>query len=136
LRTVPNAARYVDLSQDVWKIDPYAFEPRKSDVDGISLFREDFTTREKLSRASKYPAGVHVVRIAAQQLFDLSVDIETKPIPDQPGHVVLPALRYVEKAQLSRDQRRARADLTQKLAYAASEADIYSPPGLPPPVLS
>jgi hypothetical protein len=48
-----------------WAINPLAFEPAKDDVDGISLFRADFVTREYLASVNSHTKGVRVARVIA-----------------------------------------------------------------------
>jgi hypothetical protein len=135
LRAVPNASSYIDRTLGKWTVDPYAFEPnKKRDPDGMSFFREDFTTCKEVSRRNRYPTGVHVVRISARLFDQLRLRIELMPIATEPpGHVIVPGLCYVDKRLLTKDEKHQREDISLKLAQAASNDDIYSPPGMPPP---
>lgn len=140
LRAVPNNPSYIDPSMGAWTVDPYAFSPRKIDVDGISLFREDFTSPERLARWNRHRDGVHVARLAASLLLELELEIVPKPEDNlPPGHVVIPKLKYLEKNAKTEEERerykkekRRLDDISQRLAQVANANPIYTPPGLSP----
>lgn len=135
LRAVPNALGYIKPSMGKWTVNPNVFEPnRKRDLDGMSFFREDFTTPQEVAESNRNQVGVRVVRITAKQLTELGLTAEPSPVPEQPpGHVIVPGMRYIDKKLLSDADKRRIKDTSQRLAQWASESDIYSPPGLPPP---
>jgi hypothetical protein len=134
LRAIPNVPGYVKESMGKWAVDPYAFEPhKKRDVDGMSFFREDFTTPEQLAAANRHPAGARVARITVRQLRQLGLDVECAPDQHQlPGHAMVPGMRFV--ANRSREEKRRIQDLSQRLAQFASENKIFCPRDLPDPV--
>lgn len=134
-RTVPNSVGFYTKSMTNWSINPNAFEPAPDDVDGISLFREDFVTKERLASVSQHPNGVRVARISAQDCIGLNLSPRPSPDPDvEPGHCVIPEMPFVKKAQHTTAQRRKILDSAQKLAQIASKNEIYTPPGLQDPV--
>ena len=137
LRAVPNVLGYFKESMGNWSVNPYAFVPRKVDTDGISFFREDFTTPSEVVKANRHWASVRVARITMKQLRELELDVQPAPDADktQPsGHVIVPGMRFVEKPLQSQAERRRMADLSQKLAQMASQNGVYCPPGLPDPL--
>ncbi|HWT79764.1 MAG TPA: hypothetical protein VN648_13345, partial [Candidatus Methylomirabilis sp.] len=76
--------------------NPYAFEPGKRDIDGLSFFRVDFTTPQEVATANRYRTGVRVARVTVQQLRQLGLDVECDPDETQPaGHAIVPGVRYV-----------------------------------------
>jgi hypothetical protein len=135
LRAVPNMPGYIDRKLGKWTVDPYSFEPnKKRDIDGMSFFREDFVTRKEVSRRNRHPAGAHVIRVNARVFEKFNLQIEATPIETEPaGHVIVPGLQYIDRKQLTKDQKHRREDISQKLAQAASANPIYSPPGVLPP---
>jgi len=135
LRAIPNAPGYFKGRIGKWAVDPYAFQPnRKRDVDGMSFFREDFTTPKEVADTNRHPAGARVAKITVQQLRSLGLDVECGPDESQlPGHAIVPGMRFVEG--LSKEQKRSIATLSLKLAEFASANGVYCPPGLPDPPL-
>lgn len=136
LRTVPNSVGFYTKSMTNWSINPNAFEPAPDDVDGISLFREDFVTKERLASVSTHPNGVRVARISVQDCIGLN--LSPKPSPDsdaEPGHCVIPEMPFVKRNAQNRARLRQIKDLAQRLSQIASNNAIYAPPGLADPVV-
>ncbi len=133
LRSIPNSQGYFNVSRGGWTVDPYAFEPhRKRDIDGMSFFREDFTTPEELARTNRHPQGARIAQITVQQLRALGLDVVCAPDQNQlPGHVIVPGMRYASN-RLKEEKHRI-ADLSQRLAQYATSNGVYCPPGLPNP---
>ena len=136
LRAIPNTLDHLAEDMGNWKIAPYAFKPNKTrDIDGMSFFREDFSTPKHVAKTNRHELGARVARITAQQLEDLALTVTPDPIDDEPaGHAIVPGMRFVEKRLLSKEEQRRIKDLSQRLAQFASNNPIYSPPGLPTPV--
>lgn len=133
LRAVPNVLGYFHESMGNWSVDPYAFQPRKFDTDGISFFRLDFSTPEQVANACQHPSHARVARITVQQLRGLGLAVECAPDTQElAGHVIVPDMKFV--ARPPKDAKRRIADLTQKLAQFASRNKVYAPRGLPDPV--
>jgi len=136
LRTVPNGIFYYTKTMGNWAINPSAFEPAKDDVDGISLFREDFVTPKDLASVNPHPNGVRVARVFARQFGSLNLSV--KPSPDAsgpPGHAIVPELHFVRKTPQTKDLKRKMLDLAQKLAQFASKNKIYTPQGMSDPIV-
>lgn len=135
LRTVPNSAGYYTKNMRNWAINPNAFEPAQDDTDGISLFREDFVTQEHLASKSTHVNGVRVSRVTARDCIALKLTPKPAPDPNEPrGHVVIPEMPFIKKAQRTKAEWRKILDSAQKLAQIASKNEIYTPPGLQDPV--
>lgn len=135
LRAIPNTLDHFNEDMGNWKVAPYAFKPnRKRDVDGMSFFREDFSTPRRVARNSRHESGARVARITAQQLVDITLAAEPEPIASEPaGHSIVPGMKFVESSLLSKAERRRQKDLSQQLAQFASNHRIYSPRGLKDP---
>ena len=75
-----------------------AFYPTKEDEDGLSLFRELFTTAGDVAKG-KNPKGYAVARllVAAINELDLTVLPDPQPQPELPGHSLIPELNYNDK---------------------------------------
>jgi hypothetical protein len=135
LRTVPNSIGYYSKIMGNWTIDPSAFQPAKDDVDGISLFREDFVTQEDLASRSTHPKGVRVVRVRAKECISLHLSLNPTPDPDaSPGHMVIPEMLFVKRSAETKIQAQNIKDLAQKLAQIATKNEVYTPPGMSDPV--
>jgi hypothetical protein len=133
---VPNSIGYYNKIMGNWAIDPNAFQPAKDDDDGISLFREDFVTAEDLSSMSTHRNGVRVARILAKEFTGLHVSVNPAPDPHMPpGHTVIPEMIFLKRTAHTNIQVQNIKDLAQKLAQIASRNDIYTPPGMPDPVI-
>ena len=135
LRAIPNTPAHLSDDMGNWKIAPYAFQPNKNrDIDGMSFFREDFSTPKQIAKTNKHGSGARVASITVEQLESLELTATPGPIASEPaGHSIVPGMRFVEKSLLSTEQRREVKDRSQKLAQFASSNRIYSPPGLPGP---
>jgi len=117
-----------------WHINPLAFEPRSVDVDGISLFRQDFVTQEVLAKLSGHAHGVRVARVTVNDCRKLHLSVKPSPDPNvPPGHVVIPEMPFIKKTPQTKVQKQEVKDLAQKLTQVASKMEVYSPPGLPDP---
>jgi hypothetical protein len=135
LRTVPNSIGYYSVDRGNRAINANAFEPRADDLDGISLFREDFVTKSYLASVNKYPSGVRVSQLKAKECISLGLSFRPSPVASQPpGHVVIPEMPFVKKSPQTKELKRKILDLAQKLAELASKKEVYSPPGLPDPM--
>ncbi len=119
-----------------WAVSPGAFKPHpRRDIDGMSFFREDFTSPQDLVKASPHPDGVRVGRVTVRQLRELGLDADVAPDKDElPGHVVVPGMRFVGKNLQTDADRRKTKDRSQRLAQFASVNGVYCPRGLPDPV--
>lgn len=140
LRTVPNSIGYYTKAMGKWAINPNAFEPARDDTDGISLFREDFVTKEQLGRLSRHANGVRVARLVARECTTLQLSLSPAPDPDwSPGHMVIPelsaALFFVKRTPQTKPQIQRIKDLAQELAQIATRHEIYIPDGMPDPVV-
>lgn len=135
LRTVPNSVGYYTPGLGNWALNSLAFEPRQVDVDGISLFREDFVTRQHLASKSGHACGVRVARVTAKECAGLNLSVTPSPNSKQPpGHVVIPEMPFVKgKTQQHKEQRQEIKDLAHLLAQFANQRKVYVPPALPSP---
>ena len=141
LRRIPNNKSYCyrDRATSALVVDPYAFTPnRKRDTDGMSFYRENFATPEEVALDYPPDGGARVARVAVQLVIDLGLGkIVTDPHDDQErpaGHVYIPALRYVDRKTLSREERQARDRISLALAQHATDNGVFSHPGLSDPV--
>ena len=90
LRTIPNSSGYYTPEDGIQRL---SFEPRQSDDDGISLYRLNFLTAEKLASDNTHAKGVWVAAISARVFFVNGLTI--LPTPSKlPGHVSVPELNY------------------------------------------
>jgi hypothetical protein len=118
-----------------WAVSPSAFKPHpKREIDGMSFFREDFTSPQDIAEASAHPDGVRVGRVTVRQLQELEVDAQSDPDPDElPGHVIVPGMRFVDKNLQTVEERRTTKNRSLRLARFANENGVYCPPGLSDP---
>jgi hypothetical protein len=119
-----------------WAVAPYAFKPhRKRDVDGMSFFRQIFTTAQAVAKRSTHVHGVRVANISGQQLRGLDLTAEPSPNADElPGHIIVPDMRWVDRSSQTMEERRIEKDRSVKLAQFATANRVYVPAGLSEPV--
>jgi hypothetical protein len=91
LRRIPPNPDHYNPSLDP-PISAFSFRPNKNDVDGISLYREHFTSVEALANSGRKPPYI-VARLNASDIFALGLSLDPTPGEgDLPGHVVIPEL--------------------------------------------
>jgi len=136
LRTVPNILHYCSQNMGNWIINPNAFTPAPDDVDGISLFREDFVTKEYLASVNQHPSRARVARVVAKECTDLQLSLKPAPDPNEPpGHTLIPEMPFLgKKTAHNKAQKQNIKDLAQKLAQIASKNEVYTPPGMSNPI--
>jgi len=95
-RRVLNKQDIIDLSLRS-PLQRSAFRPTNNDVDGISVFREKFTSPEALISAGQSPLGYHVVRLPVKEILEAGLTIITDPQDNQlPGHALIPDITIQE----------------------------------------
>jgi hypothetical protein len=112
-------------------ISPNAFEPRKTETDGISFYRRaclNDPADALLPFAADKRARYAIVQIPVSLLTTLGLSVRPAPIPDVPGHVVVPEINITDyladKAPFT--------PIKLRLAEAASENIIRRPGGAAP----
>ena len=87
-RRVPVSMGWYD---DAKGLSPEAFDPRKGEATGISIYREKYTTLEKAG-TGKSKQGYFVAVFRAGDLRKHGLDVLPRPSPDDPGHAEIPDL--------------------------------------------
>jgi hypothetical protein len=73
-------------------VSPEAFDPRKNEVGGISLFRSKYKTVQEVAKGPS-KRGYYVAVLRAGDLIKEGIQIAPRPDPPHsPGHVELPSL--------------------------------------------
>ena len=86
LRAIPNTPDYFSEHMGAWAVDPYAFKPnKKRDLDGMSFFREDFTTVDAVARNNRHPQGARVARVTLAQFQELNLEVIPNPDEGEPA---------------------------------------------------
>jgi hypothetical protein len=99
-----------------------AFAPNDEDTDGISLYRERYTSIDSLVAAARSPGAVYVARLTVAEVRELGLSLDiTKG--DLPGHVSIPELSF-KKCNLDRTTK----DLQKQLADLATQRIVHTPP--------
>jgi hypothetical protein len=74
-----------------------AVVPGPKDVDGISVFREKFTSGREIAAAGHSSNGYYVVRIGVKEILVLGLTLQPDPQGNQPeGHALIPEINYSE----------------------------------------
>lgn len=74
-------------------LSPRAFAPRPDDVTGLSLVRSKYISIEEAARGSG-KSGYYVAVLAVAELLDAGLNVVSRPLPDNAGHVELADLTY------------------------------------------
>ena len=80
-------------------ISPNAFEPRKGEVGGISLYRRACLSdpaEALLPIAAEKRDRYAIVSLPVALLRELGLDVTPDPRSDVPGHVVVPGINYTD----------------------------------------
>lgn len=92
LRRIPNSVGYI-ISDDTEPVNRISFKPTDQDGDGISLYRELFASAKSVAEAGNNKNGYYVVRMTAQSIRELGLEIVPNPICGElPGHSLIPDL--------------------------------------------
>jgi hypothetical protein len=103
-------------------IQPVAFKPTDSDEDGLSVFRERFTSAIEVARSGRAVDSYYVVRLPVGSLLDLGLTV--KPTPgDLPGHAVIVELNR----QAYTSNKKQVKDWQLALARLASQTVVHRP---------
>jgi hypothetical protein len=112
-------------------ISPNAFEPRKSETDGISLYRHaclNDPSDALLPFAADKRSRYTIVQIPVNLLATLGLSVRPAPIPTVAGHVVVPEINITDymadKARFT--------PIKLRLAEAASANIVRMPGGAAP----
>lgn len=74
-------------------VRPDAFEPRKDDDTGLSVFRARFVSLEDAANGPS-KRGYFVLAMRAGELRATGIEIVSMPQDDLPGHAEIPSLAY------------------------------------------
>ena len=133
LHSIPNNQAYFLKEMGAWAVSPTAFKPHhRRDLDGMSFFRDDFTSARKMAATNPHPDGVRIAQVGVGQLKEL--DMHAVPAPDEaqlPGHAIVPDMRYLERPTPAQKQRTKERQL--RLAEFATRNGLYTPKGLKDP---
>jgi len=91
--------RRIPVSTDWYdgKVSPNAFNPTKSDIDGISVYRKTFLSAPDLAGKGRNVKGYYVVALRAIDLKQSVIRVIPNPLPDDPDHALIPDLTYSNK---------------------------------------
>ncbi|MGH6635281.1 MAG: hypothetical protein ACRED0_03805 [Gammaproteobacteria bacterium] len=123
LRRIPNNKDWYkeSLAEPVQRV---AFEPRKTDTAGLSVFRELFVSAAKVAAGGPGRAGYYVSRLRIADLLMLGLTVVPDPQANElPGHALIPELSY---SSMLRDRSASKA-FQRELAKLASRAIVFRP---------
>jgi hypothetical protein len=72
-------------------LSPEAFDPRKDETSGISLYRNKYKPIREVAMG-KSKKGYYVAVLRARDLIKEGIEVVSRPNPNDPGHVELPGL--------------------------------------------
>jgi len=124
LRTIPNVIGYYNPEAPQLPVLPEAFIPnKKRDPDGLSFCRLDFITAKRFARGNRHAKGVYVAQIGVADLMLLGLSVTPSVVPEFPGHVIIPEMRFSE---LKTNKHKIK-ELALSLARLASQNIVYGP---------
>jgi hypothetical protein len=88
-------------------VSPEAFDPRRNETTGISLFRAKY---KSLSHAGKGKSkrGYYVAVLRARDIRSIGIDVVPRPLPDDSGHAELPELTCENRLSPKAQERKIR----------------------------
>ncbi len=122
LRRIPNAPGYIDE----FLIDPIsrqAFSPRRDESEGISLYRERFTSAAQLAATGKN-GNCYVARLVVSDVVALGLTVIPDVQDGLPGHVLIPELNSV----LQTKEKARCKDLQEELSRLGGRDIVHRPP--------
>jgi len=114
-RRIPASVDWFDPNES--RVADDAFRPRRHDMDGISLVRSRYCTVEEAARAGARPGKrYYVACLCVADLRKEGFQIKADPLPDNPGHVILPELRYeIRRTREARERVRKLCRLVRRV---------------------
>lgn len=112
-------------------ISPNTFEPRKNETEGISFYRRaclNDPVDALIPLAEEKRARYAIVQLPVSLFTTLGLNVRPDPIPDMPGHVVVPEINITEY----RADKKRFIPIKLRLAEVASENIIRRPAGMSP----
>ena len=109
-------------------VQPAAFQPRNSEVEGISVFREAcLSSPQDVLRviAAEKRDRYQLARLRATDLAELGLSIKPEPIETVPGHAVIPELNataYAANRLASKVLQKRLAELASRQIIARADA--------------
>jgi hypothetical protein len=88
-------------------VSPEAFDPRKEELTGISVYREKYKSLEEAA-TGKSKKGYYVAVLRAIDLRSHGIQAVPRPHPDDPGHAELPDLRSDNRDSPDAQERKLR----------------------------
>jgi hypothetical protein len=73
------------------RLSPEAFDPRKSETSGISVYRQKYKSIQEVAKG-KSTQGYYVAVLRAGDLRNHSIEVVPRPRLNDPGHAELPDL--------------------------------------------
>lgn len=121
-RRILKAYYDASLAQPIQRV---SFVPNKSDDDGLSLFREAFTSAAEVAAKGPNAKGYVVARLLVQDIVGLGLSVVPAPDETQPrGHCLIPELTI----EFHKTGKNKAKELEQSLAELAGRDVIYVEP--------
>jgi hypothetical protein len=76
---------------DAQGVSPEAFDPRKDETTGISIFRAKYKNIDEVAQGPS-KRGYYVAVLRAGDLRQHGIQVVPRPLPGDPGHAELPEL--------------------------------------------
>ncbi len=121
LRRIHRSHCQAGLATQVQRV---AFEPRRDENDGISVYRERFVSPAQVAAAGRKPPAEYLVaRLNVSDFLDMNLTVVPAPQADLPGHCVITELSWVAFQKDRAFSKRLQA----ALAALAGKAIVYQP---------
>ena len=119
LRRIPNNPEFVNESLEL-PVIRLAYKPQRLDTDGLSVFRELFTSAQEIVDQGTNVKGYYVAALSAGRVVEIAGPVIPDPLPAGPrGHSLIPSICVATKDATSAEQ--------LELARLASENLVFRP---------
>jgi hypothetical protein len=88
-------------------VSPEAFDPRKDETTGISVYRAKYTSLQEAARG-RSKQGYYVAVMLAGDLARHGIQVVPRPEQDNPGHAELPDLTCYKRLTREAEERKLR----------------------------
>lgn len=134
LRRIPNKPDTVNVELRR-PLSRLAVKPNGRDVDGISIFRERFTSAQEIAAQGQCTDGYYVVRIQAQEVLNIGLSVQADPSEGQPeGHALVPEINIRDyrahggNKESERKSKQLQDALTKVLNQNFQQRLVHRPP--------
>ena len=88
-RRVSESATPPEFDAEKWTPSPRAFQPKRYDKEGLSVYRKKYLPPKELAQRGAQGKQYYVIEVEAGCLRRLGITVAPNPQPNDPGHALL-----------------------------------------------